>query len=42
MTHVPMAEVHLPLSTFLELEFHLLETRPGVKTGAFVTELVQR
>lgn len=42
MAHKPMAAVHLPLSDYLDLEFHLLDTRPGVKSDDFVAELIQR
>jgi len=34
--------IYLPVGDFLELQFHLMDTRPGVKPDAFVTELVQR
>jgi hypothetical protein len=34
--------VYLSASDFLKLEFHLMDTRPGVKPEAFVTELVRR
>lgn len=34
--------VHLPVTDFLNLEFHLMDTRPGVKPDEFVTELVKR
>jgi hypothetical protein len=34
--------VYLPICDFLSLEFHLMDTRPGVKADAFVTELVKR
>jgi hypothetical protein len=33
--------VDLPVTDFLDLELHLLKTRPGVKPDAFVTELVK-
>ena len=33
--------MYLPLHDFMNLEFHLMDTRPGVKPQAFVTELVQ-
>jgi hypothetical protein len=41
MEYLPKRSVHLPLSDFMNLEFHLMDTRPGVKPDAFVTELVQ-
>ena len=34
--------IYLPITDFMKLELHLLETRPGVKTDAFVTEMVRR
>jgi hypothetical protein len=34
--------IYIPILDFLNLEFHLMETRPGVKPETFVTELVQR
>ena len=34
--------VYLPLTDFLNLEFFLMDTRPGVKPGEFVAELVKR
>jgi hypothetical protein len=34
--------VYLPVTDFLNLEFHLMDARPGVKPDAFVTELVKR
>ncbi len=34
--------VHLPVGDFLELEFHLMDTQPGVTPDGFVTGLVQR
>lgn len=36
-----MQPVYLPLTDFMNLEFHLMDTRSGVKPEAFVTELVQ-
>jgi hypothetical protein len=42
MTHEPKQVVRLPQADFLKLEFHLMETRPGIKPEAFVAELVQR
>jgi hypothetical protein len=42
MAYVPKAAVHLPLTDFQELEFHLLATRPGVTLEDFVSELVHR
>lgn len=34
--------VYLPVVDYLDLEFHLIDTRLGVKPDAFVTELVKR
>lgn len=34
--------VHLPISDFVRLELHLMETRPGLRPEAFVVDLVQR
>lgn len=34
--------VHLPVTDFLALELHLMDTQPGVSPDAFVTGLVQR
>ena len=42
MSYEPIRPVNLPLSDFMNLEFHLMDTRPGVKPEAFVIELVQR
>jgi len=37
-----MRPVNLPLDDFMDLEFHLMATRPGVNPEAFLTELLQR
>jgi hypothetical protein len=42
MAYIPMQMLHLPYSDFLALEFHLIDTRPGVKPAEFITGLVQR
>lgn len=42
MGYVPIQPVNLPLSEFMELEFYLMDHRPGVKPEAFVAELVKR
>ncbi|QBE64447.1 hypothetical protein [Pseudoduganella lutea] len=34
--------INFPIADFLELEFHLMDTRPGVRPEAFVVELVKR
>lgn len=41
MSYTPMRPVNLTLSDFMDLEFHLMDTRPGVNPDAFVTELIQ-
>ena len=42
MTYDAKQAVYLPVADFLNLEFHLMDTRPGVKPDIFVTELVKR
>ncbi len=42
MEYVSTQPVYLPACDFLNLEFHLMDTRPGVKPDAFVSELVKR
>ncbi len=42
MKYEPKEPVYLPLDDYMKLEFHLMDTRPGVKPDAFVTELVRR
>ncbi|HEX8403633.1 MAG TPA: hypothetical protein VF670_03385 [Duganella sp.] len=42
MGYIPTRPLHLPLTDFQNLEFHLRETRPGVSPDAFATELIQR
>ena len=42
MGYTPIRPVNLPLTDFMNLEFHLMETRPGSNPEAFVIELVQR
>lgn len=34
--------VYIPVMDFLELELHLLETRPGMKPEAFIKDLLKR
>jgi hypothetical protein len=41
MAYEPKRAVNLPLSDFMSLEFHLMDTRPGVNPDTFVTQLVQ-
>ena len=41
MEYIPRRPVDLPLSDFMNLEFHLMDTRPGVKPEDFVAELVR-
>jgi hypothetical protein len=42
MGYEPIKQIYLPLDSFLDFELHLMETRPGVKPEAFITELIQR
>jgi len=42
MEYEPKQPVYLPVADYLELEFFLMDARPGVKPDAFVTELVHR
>jgi hypothetical protein len=42
MEYEPKQAVYLPIADYLELEFFLMDVRPGVKPDAFVTELVHR
>jgi hypothetical protein len=42
MEYEAKQSVNLPIANFLELELHLLDTCPGVKPEALVTELVKR
>ena len=42
MSYEATQALHLPVTDFLRLEFHLMETRPGMRPEAFVTDLVQR
>lgn len=41
MEYKPTHPIHLPLEDFSKLEFHLMDTRPGVKADVFVKELIQ-
>ena len=34
--------VYLPVADYLQLDLYLMETRPGIKPDAFVTDLVNR
>jgi len=34
--------VYIPVDDFLKLEFYLMDVRPGMKTEAFIAELVNR
>ena len=34
--------IYLPITDYLNLEFFLMDNRPGVKPGPFVVELVKR
>jgi len=42
MPYEPMQTIYIPYGDFLDLELHLLETRPGVKAKELVVELVKR
>jgi hypothetical protein len=42
MEYEPKQAVYLPTIDFLNLEFFLMDARPGVKPDAFVAELVRR
>jgi hypothetical protein len=42
MSYEMKQAIYLPVSDALNLELHLLETRPGVKPDDFITELVKR
>ncbi len=42
MAYEAKQAVYLPLTDFLNLEFYLMDARPGVKPDAFVAELVNR
>lgn len=42
MPYEPKQAIYMSIEEFLDLELHLLETRPGIKPETFVTELVQR
>ena len=42
MEYIATQPVNLPIANFLELEFYLIDNRPGVKPEAFVAELVKR
>lgn len=41
MPYEPKRPLNLPLGDLMDLEFHLMDTRPGVKLESFVTELIQ-
>ena len=42
MTYEAKQAVYLPLTDYFQLEFFLMDTRPGVKPDAFVADLVNR
>jgi len=42
MEYMAKQSVDLPVTDYLELEFYLMDARPGIKPDAFVTELVHR
>lgn len=41
MTYTALQAIHLPYEIYLDLELHLLETRPDIRPDAFIQELVQ-
>ncbi|MGO4377704.1 hypothetical protein [Pseudoduganella sp. RAF53_2] len=42
MDNIATRPVHLPAADLLDLEFHLMETRPDLTLEAFLTELLKR
>jgi hypothetical protein len=42
MAYEAKQPVYLPVADFLQLEFYLMDVRPGIKPDAFVAELVSR
>ncbi|MTV41356.1 hypothetical protein [Duganella radicis] len=42
MGFVAKRHVEIPISDFMDLEFHLMETRPGVNAEDFLAELLHR
>ena len=42
MTYEAKRPVYISVTDYLELELHLMDTRPGVKPDAFVGELLKR
>ncbi|MYM69831.1 hypothetical protein GTP45_23725 [Pseudoduganella sp. FT55W] len=42
MEFVAKRSINLPISDLMDLEFHLFETRPGVKLDAFINDLLKR
>ncbi|RZT08142.1 hypothetical protein SAMN05216319_3448 [Duganella sp. CF402] len=42
MGFVAKRSIDLPLSELMDLEFHLMDTRPGVKLEAFIADLLER
>ena len=42
MAYEAKQAVYLPVTDFLQLEFYLMDARPGIKPDAFITELVNR
>jgi len=41
MANRPAHPIYLSLDEFIDLEYHLMNTRPGVKPDAFVSELIK-
>jgi hypothetical protein len=42
MAYEAKQPVYLPVADFVQLEFYLMDVRPGIKPDAFVAELVSR
>jgi hypothetical protein len=42
MPYIATEAVRLPVGLYVDLDFHLMATQPGVKLEAFVTEFLQR
>ena len=42
MAYVPVRTIELPLSTYMDLEFHLMDTRAGIKPQEFIVSYLKR
>jgi hypothetical protein len=42
MAYIPMQTIQIPLRIYMELEFHLMDARPGLKPDAFVVSYLER